>query len=151
MSAGGDDMKILVLNGPNLDLLGSREPEVYGADTLDDIIRYVGEFAAGIGVTIEAFQSNHEGELIDKLHSARGAFDAVILNPGALTHYSYSLQDAVRAVGLPAVEVHLSNIHAREEFRSRSVVASACIGQISGFGKHSYVLAVQALAAPRES
>ncbi|GAB4273474.1 MAG: type II 3-dehydroquinate dehydratase [Coriobacteriia bacterium] len=137
--------RILVLNGPNLNLLGEREPGVYGTRTLADIEQELRALADERGHTLSFFQSNSEGELVDRLHAVRDDVDGVVFNPGALTHTSYVLQDAVRACGLPVVEVHLSNIAAREDFRRISVVAPACIGQVSGFGADSYVLGVIAL------
>ena len=136
---------IHILNGPNLNLLGTRQPEVYGATTLADIEKMCRAHAETCGATIDFAQSNHEGVLIDSIHAARGKQDGIILNAGALTHTSIALMDAIASVELPVVEVHLSNIHARESFRHRSYIAPVAIGQICGFGVHGYVLAIQAL------
>lgn len=142
---------VLVLSGPNLNLLGTREPEVYGTSTLADIIDGLRSHADPLGVTVEDFQSNGEGELIDRLHQARGTVDGVVLNPGALAHYSFALRDAIAATELPVVETHLSNVHAREPFRHTSVVAGACVGVVSGFGAGSYRVALDALLGHLDS
>ena len=138
-------MKILVLNGPNLQLLGQREPAVYGRETLDDVVARVRARAAELGVRIAAVQTNVEGDMVGRLGRARGRFDGIILNPAAYTHTSVAIRDALQACEVPCVEVHLSNVHAREDFRHRSFTAAACIGQICGFGSYGYVLALEAL------
>ena len=138
--------KILLIHGPNLNLLGEREPGVYGTDTFETINDEITEHAMALGMHCEVFQSNHEGEIIDQLHLARKKFDGVVINAGAYTHYSYAIRDAIAAIKIPVVEVHLSNIHARDEFRSKSVIAPVCAGQISGFGKYSYLMGIDALA-----
>ncbi|HEU5125761.1 MAG TPA: type II 3-dehydroquinate dehydratase [Verrucomicrobiae bacterium] len=137
-------MKILFLNGPNLNLLGQREPEVYGRLTLADIETKVRERAARLGTEIDFRQSNSESQLVTWIQEAKGKFDAVVLNAAAYTHTSVALRDAISAVGIPTIEIHLSNIHAREEFRHKSLIAPVCRGQITGFGVHSYVLALEA-------
>lgn len=136
---------ILLLHGPNLNLLGTREPGVYGRVTLAEINEKLTEIAAASSTTLRIYQSNHEGVLIDHIHEARTWANGILINPGAYTHTSYALRDAITAVGLPTVEVHLSNIHAREPFRHESKIAAACLGQISGFGWNSYRLGLQAL------
>ena len=137
-------MKILFLNGPNLNLLGQREPEVYGRTTLKDIEARVRERAAKLGVEIDFRQTNLEGELVAWIQQSKGNCDVIVLNAAAYTHTSIALRDAISAVGMPTIEIHLSNVHAREEFRHKSLIAPVCKGQISGFGPDSYVLAVEA-------
>ena len=137
-------MKILFLNGPNLNLLGQREPDVYGCVTLADIEAKVRERAAQLKVGIEFRQSNLEGELVDWIQQAKGKFDVIVINAAAYTHTSIALRDAIAAVGVPTIEIHLSNIHAREEFRHKSLIAPVCWGQITGFGQKSYILALEA-------
>ncbi len=138
-------MKILVINGPNLNLLGERETSNYGEVTLESINAELTALANELNVEIDFFQSNTEGAIVDKIQSAKGNFDGIIINPAAYTHTSIALRDALLAVKLPAVEVHLSNIHAREEFRKNSFTAPVCIGQIAGFKKDSYTLALRAI------
>lgn len=136
--------KILVINGPNLNLLGIREKNVYGSETLLDIAKEVDVTSQELGLETDFIQSNHEGEIIDKLHAARGVYDVIIINAGAYTHYSIAIRDAIKGIEIPTIEIHLSNIHSREEFRHTSVIAPVCIGQICGFGKMSYILALHA-------
>lgn len=136
---------ILVINGPNLNLLGTREPGIYGNDTLQTLCDTVKDEAARLGATVDCFQSNHEGAIIDALHDAMGTYDGVILNAGAYTHYSYAIRDAIAAIRLPVVEVHLSDIHAREPFRRVSVIEPVCTAQISGLGVGSYLKALALL------
>jgi 3-dehydroquinate dehydratase II len=137
-------MKILFLNGPNLNLLGSREPEIYGRTTLSDIEGQVRQRAAATKSEIDFRQSNSEGELVGWVQEAKGKFDAIVINAAAYTHTSVALRDAISAVAVPTIEIHLSNVHAREEFRHKSMIAPVCCGQISGFGDKSYILALEA-------
>jgi len=138
-------MKILILHGPNLNLLGSREPEQYGTCTLETINAQLAEVAQQKGVEVEFYQSNHEGFLIDKIHSARGAVDGIVINAGAYTHTSIGIRDAILGCGIPTVEVHLSNIYAREAFRRTSVLSDVALGVIAGFKEQSYLLALEAI------
>jgi 3-dehydroquinate dehydratase-2 len=140
--------RVLILHGPNLNLLGQREPDVYGQQTLSDINESLSLLAVELGLEIDAFQSNHEGDLIDRIHSAStDGFVGIIINPGGLTHTSVALRDAISSVDLPVIEAHLSNIHARESFRHHSYVAGVVVGQVSGFGPMSYQLALRGLVA----
>lgn len=147
-------MNILIINGPNLNLLGKREPGIYGNESLEDIQKEILGKAKELGVEVDFFQSNHEGAIIDALHEAMDNYDAAVLNAGAFTHYSYAIRDAIAAVRIPVVEVHISNVNSRDEFRHKSVIAPVCIGTIAGFGKNSYILglraAVEAVAAKSE-
>ena len=136
---------IAVLHGPNLNLLGTREPEIYGATTLAEIDQALAERARKRGARLTSFQTNHEGELVEQIQDARGTADAIVINPGAYTHTSIAIADALAAVALPAVEVHLSHIYKREEFRRKSLIAPACVGTIAGFGARSYYLALEAV------
>ena len=137
---------VLVIHGPNINLLGLREPGVYGLSTLDQINEEIRELSEKLGLRCETFQSNSEGALVDKIQAAYDTFSGIIINAGAYTHYSYALRDAIAAVRLPCIEVHLSNTQAREEFRHHSVIAPVCLGIIAGFGKESYLLALQAIS-----
>ncbi|WP_271628529.1 type II 3-dehydroquinate dehydratase [Caldicellulosiruptor sp. DIB 104C] len=138
--------KILVINGPNLNLLGIREKNIYGNTNYDELLEMISKKAIELNLNILFFQSNHEGEIVDRIHKALDEnIDGIIINPGAYTHYSYAIHDAIKAVNIPTIEVHISNIYAREEFRKRSVIAPACVGQISGFGIKSYIIALYAL------
>ena len=137
--------KILVLNGPNLNLLGTREPEIYGSLTLEDINERLRRRAEAAGLDMEYLQSNHEGVLVDAIQAARGRVDYIILNAAAFTHYSIAIRDAIAAVDVPVIEVHLSNIHQREDFRHKSVIAPVVLGQIAGLGAESYMAALEAI------
>jgi 3-dehydroquinate dehydratase-2 len=138
-------VSILVVNGPNLNMLGKREPNVYGRETLDDIVVRMQKVMEELGGKLEHVQSNHEGVLIDAIHQAKGVHDGIVINPGAFTHYSYALRDALAAVELPTIEVHISNVHAREEFRHHSVIAPITMGQVVGLGTDGYEWALRAL------
>lgn len=143
-------MKILFLNGPNLNLLGQREPEIYGRTTLADIEAKVRERAAELKAEIDFRQSNLEGELVDWIQQAKGRFDVIVINAAAYTHTSIALRDAIAAGGVPTIEIHLSNVHAREEFRHKSLIAPVCRGQITGFGQKSYILGLEAAVDVKE-
>lgn len=135
--------KILIINGPNLNLLGTREPEIYGKTTLKDIETELKNRAEKLNVEIECFQSNHEGEIVDKICGAKGKFDAIIINPAAYTHTSVAIRDAFAAIDIPAIEVHISNVYSREEFRHNSLIAPVVVGQIAGLGIQGYLLALE--------
>jgi 3-dehydroquinate dehydratase II len=139
-------MRVLVIHGPNLNLLGNREPKIYGTQTLDDVNELIATSAADLGLQVRCEQYNGEGQIVDALHAAQATADAIVINPGAYAHYSYAVADAIRSIAVLTIEVHLSNIHARDEFRRTSVTAAACRGTIGGFGPLSYVLALQAIA-----
>lgn len=138
-------MKILVINGVNLNMLGFREPDKYGSMTLKDLEKELYEYSFELGINIETFQSNHEGEIVEKIHNAKNNFDGVVINAGAYTHTSIAIRDAISAVNIPTAEVHITNIYKREEFRHHSYLAPVCIGQISGFGINSYKLGLKAV------
>jgi 3-dehydroquinate dehydratase-2 len=140
-------VNVLVIHGPNLNLLGTREPQTYGDRTLADVDERVAREAAALGIGVTSVQHNSEGAIVDELHAARGRYDAIAINPGAYTHYAYAIRDAIAAIGIPTVEVHLTNTHAREPFRATSVVAAVCRGTIAGFGIESYALALRALTS----
>jgi 3-dehydroquinate dehydratase II len=144
-------MKILFLNGPNLNLLGQREPEIYGHTTLADIEAKVRERAAELKVEVDFRQSNLEGELVGWIQQAKGKFAVIVINAAAYTHTSVALRDAISAVGVPTIEIHLSNVHAREEFRHKSLIAPVCWGQITGFGQKSYILGLEAAVYVKET
>ena len=135
-------MKFLIINGPNLNLLGQREPGVYGETNYEVLCQRLRAFAQAHGAEADCFQSNHEGAIIDAIHGAQGVYSAIVINPGAFTHYSYAILDALKAVNVPAIEVHISNVHKREEFRHKSVTAPACVGQICGLGLYGYEAAL---------
>lgn len=137
--------KYLIINGVNLNMLGVREPDIYGGKTLADLEKTVVKKAGELGVEADFFQSNFEGEIVEKIHAAMGVYDGIIINPGAFTHYSYAIRDAFGSVKLPVIEVHISNIHKREEFRHTSVIVPECVGQICGLGFMGYTLALEAL------
>ncbi len=138
--------RVLIVNGPNLNLLGLRENSIYGNMTLDKLNDIICEKAGQLNLSVEFYQSNYEGGIIDKIHGAKGTADIIIINPGAYTHYSYAIRDAIKAVEIPAIEIHISNIHCREEFRKTSVIAPVCMGQISGLGTKGYLVALYAAA-----
>ena len=138
-------MKILVINGPNINMLGIREPDIYGRETYADLLEKIKNYADKKGVEVDFFQSNYEGAICEKIHAAYGVYDGIVINPAAHTHYSYAIRDALGAVKIPAIEVHISNINSREEFRNTSVVVPECIGQICGLGFNGYVLALEGL------
>ena len=137
--------KILIINGPNLNMLGVREPGIYGNETFETLCEKIRKKADLLNVEVDFYQSNIEGELINKIHSAIGAFDGIVINPGAYTHYSYAIRDALASVNLPTIEVHISNVHKREEFRHKSVTAPVCVGQICGLGTNGYLYALEEL------
>jgi len=139
-------MRVLVVHGPNLNLLGEREPEIYGRQTLADIDAAITALGRELSIDVRTVQLSSEGAIIDALHSARTDCDAVLINPGAYTHYSYAIADAIAGIAIPVIEVHLSNVHAREEFRRKSVIAPVCAGSVGGFGVNSYLLALRAAA-----
>lgn len=144
-------MKIMVINGPNLNMLGKRDAEHYGSDTLPVIERKLSQKAKALGCELIFFQSNHEGAIVDYLQQEAAGADGIIINPGALTHYSYAIRDAIKAVGIPTVEVHLSDIEKREEFRKTTVIREVCLGQVKGMGSRGYVEALEMLLSRREN
>lgn len=137
--------RILIINGPNLNMVGVREPDVYGTKTLTDINADIKAYSEGMKIECDFYQSNCEGDIVTKIHSVLNDYDGCIINAGALTHYSYAVRDAIASVNKPFIEVHMSNIHAREEFRHKSVISAVCVGSILGFGSNSYILAVNAM------
>lgn len=138
-------MKLLIINGPNLNMLGTREPEKYGKTTLEDIEKELYAYSFELGIDIETFQSNHEGEIIDKIQQAMENFQGIVINPGGYTHTSVAIRDAISSVNLPCIEVHMTNIYAREDFRHKSFITGVCLGQIAGLGKNVYKLGLKAL------
>lgn len=142
---GSDKLKLLVVNGPNINMLGIREPDIYGSTTYSDLCSYIQQNYKSLGIDERTLQSNTEGDIINYIQEAYGKYDGIVINPGAYTHYSIAIYDAIKAVGIPTIEVHISNIHSREEFRRKSVIAPACLGQITGMGNYGYVLAAMAL------
>lgn len=140
-------MRVLVIHGPNLNLLGEREPNIYGSQTLAQLDHAIGEAAERLGLEVRIVQHNGEGAIVEEIHAARKTFGAIVINPGAYAHYSHAIADALAAARVPAIEVHLTNVYAREEFRRKSVVAPVCVGTICGFGAKSYLLALDAAAA----
>lgn len=138
-------MKILIINGVNMNMLGIREPEKYGSMTLEDLEKELYAYSFELGIDIETYQSNHEGEIVEKIHSAKDIYDGIVINAGAYTHTSIAIRDAIASVGLPTVEIHMTNIYKREDFRHNSFIAPVCIGQISGFGSNSYKLGLNGL------
>lgn len=138
-------MKLLLINGPNLNMLGTREPEIYGSETLPELVEALQAYAGERKVELRDFQSNIEGEIVTAIQEARHWADGILMNPGAYTHYSIAIRDAISSIDLPVVELHISNVHAREEFRHKSVLSAVCLGVIAGFGRNSYFLAIDAL------
>lgn len=138
--------RILIIHGPNINMIGERETSIYGKETYEDINRQIVQCATEHGLDCRIFHSNHEGAIIDTIQAAAKEMDGIVINAGALTHYSYAIRDAIAGIKIPVIEVHYSNIHSREEFRNKSVIAPVCAGQIAGFGKHSYFLAIKGLA-----
>lgn len=141
----GENMKVLVINGVNMNMLGIREPEKYGTMTLKDLEKELYAYSFELGIDLETYQSNHEGEIVEKIHSALNTADGIVINPGAYTHTSIAIRDALAAVNIPAVEIHMTNIHGREDFRHKSMIADVCTAQISGFGFNSYKLGLKGL------
>ena len=137
--------KYLIINGPNLNMLGIREPDIYGKQTYDDLCDFIAENAKKMNIHTDFFQSNSEGEIVTQIQKTHNSYDGLVINPGAYAHYSYAIHDAIKGISIPTVEVHISNVHTREDFRRVSVTAPACIGQMCGFGEFGYVLGIEAL------